>query len=113
MRKAFVLNPKEVEALVWIGWSYWTLSLREVLTLGVAVSETLEEQARKVFEKVLEIDPKNIQAHIFFGHVNYNHRNYDLAISAYKKALEIEPENVEALQGLANTLDLKSSKEEE
>jgi len=50
------------------------------------VFETIEE-----LKKIIEKDPKNLQALIALGNIYYDGQKFEEAIAYYKKALEIDP----------------------
>ncbi len=81
------------------------------------------EHVLKEYEKIAQNDPKNFEALVTIGNVNFELNNYSAAIEAYQKALEINPENSnarvdmaicyrrlgkldEAIEGLNRTIEL-------
>lgn len=48
-------------------------------------------EATKLFNKAIDIDPKNVDAINNLAYILYDNKNYDSAISLYKKSAEINP----------------------
>jgi tetratricopeptide (TPR) repeat protein len=70
------------------------------------------DDAIKSYDKVIEIEPRNVEAHYSKGHILGQLGKYDEAIRCFDKAIEIEPRNVDAR--IAKGLDLdKLHKHEE
>jgi len=60
--------------------------------LGVAhLNENQIQQAYIEFQKAVEADPKNKDAHYALGHVHFQKENYTDAIAAFRKALALDP----------------------
>lgn len=48
------------------------------------------------FEKSLEYDSENFEAHFYIGNCLMNQRNYQLAIEEFTKAIEVNPKYADA-----------------
>jgi tetratricopeptide (TPR) repeat protein len=60
------------------------------------------EEAVKILNKALEIDPKFVPAHFRMGSVYEEWDQRNKAITAYQKALDLEPNHLKARLGLAS-----------
>ncbi|MFM2125271.1 MAG: hypothetical protein RL328_1722, partial [Acidobacteriota bacterium] len=58
---------------------------------------TIEE-----YQKVTELDPKDVDSLVFLGRLQRTANNVDAAGRAYEKALDLDPENEDALVGMAS-----------
>ncbi len=64
---------------------------------GIAMSGAGEdENAVKEFEKAIELDPSNYDAHYFFAHHSIKMRRYEKALVFALRALELNPEDVQS-----------------
>jgi radical SAM protein with 4Fe4S-binding SPASM domain len=76
----------------------------------------IEEQeyqiAAIVLERVIELDPSNLEALKYHGFVNFFMQNLHQAEHSNRKALEMNPEDVYSLKGLGITLYKKGEKTE-
>jgi len=62
------------------------------------------EEARQLYNKILQIEPSNSIALAWLGTLEAMNKNYEYAISLIKKALKIEPLNPDYLANLASVL---------
>jgi len=68
------------------------------------LNQGLYQSACEEFQKVLEIDPKNVYAHNNWGLALYNQKKYDEAIACYKNAVDIDKNYVNAHYNWGNAL---------
>jgi len=66
------------------------------------------ENAKKAFEKALELNPANVAAHIGMGDLNSEEQRYDQAIDHYLKAKELAPQNKQAVMKVGKTYSAKN-----
>lgn len=78
-------------------------------------SRYIEEQeyqiAAIVLDRVLELDPHNLEALKYHGFVSFFMQNFIQAEGSNRKALEVNPEDIYSLKGLGITLYKKGEKE--
>jgi len=65
-----------------------------------------------VLERIIELDPSNLEALKYHGFVNFFMQNHQQAEASNRKALEISPDDVYSLKGLGITLYQKGHKTE-
>jgi tetratricopeptide (TPR) repeat protein len=65
------------------------------------VNETMLRRAIEQYEKLSELQPKDVDSLLMLGRLQKVAQNSVEAEKAYKKALDVEPENEDALTGLA------------
>ncbi len=58
-------------------------------------------EAETLLKKAVEIDPKNIEAHVSLGKIYTRSKDYPLAIDAYRNAISLNPELPDAFFNLA------------
>ncbi len=58
------------------------------------------EDARKMFEHILEDDTINIEALLFLGRIQSKMQDYGSALNYYNRVISIEPDNKEAKTGI-------------
>jgi len=76
------------------------------------VDESMVKKSIEQYEKVVALDPKDIESLLLLGRLQKIAQNSVEAEKAYKKILEIDPNNEDALTGLAIVYaDLGNSKE--
>ena len=61
---------------------------------------SIEQQTIQQFEKVIEINPNNIEVHNNLGLAYYNQGKYSQAVTEFEKVIRINPNNIEAHNGL-------------
>jgi radical SAM protein with 4Fe4S-binding SPASM domain len=94
---------------------------KEILTQRSDVKQMLEDAlnymedqeyqiAGLVLDRIIELDPSNIEALKYHGFVNFFMQNLLQAECSNRKALEISPEDVYSLKGLGITLYKKGDK---
>jgi tetratricopeptide (TPR) repeat protein len=71
------------------------------------------DEAKKISEKALEIDPELVLPHKIKGYVHYENGHYDLAAKEYKAALSKDPNDADALIDLSTILFYKLGKKNE
>ena len=64
-----------------------------------------KEKALKDFEKVLKLNPNNVDAHYNRGVVLYDLRRKEEALESYDKSLELNPDDEDALVNKTNLLE--------
>jgi Tfp pilus assembly protein PilF len=62
------------------------------------------EAAEKLYRQVLEIDPKNANAHCYLGILHYDRRDFQQSIADYQNAIKIQPNFPVAWNNLGNSL---------
>ena len=70
----------------------------------------LFNEAKEIFNKILEIEPENVKALLSLGQIFHIEKNYDEAIKYYDKALEKEPEYANAIHSKGISLDFLKKK---
>ncbi len=107
--KAIAINPELAELQGTLGLAYIengdiakaeaalaktgsadTVDIRTLKAL-VLFKQNKNQEALAAFDKLLEMDQRNVAAHYYRGQVYTRMDNNSSAIAAYKKALEIEP----------------------
>jgi tetratricopeptide (TPR) repeat protein len=78
----------------------------------IARGQNRTEDAVAAFQKVLQIDPRDVGTNVNLGQVYMQQRKYAEAIPAFRTAVEAEPYNVTATYNLALAL-LRSGQREE
>ena len=121
LRRALDVNPKETRARIWIAQTLTALdSLPEALEMyqsAIAQDSTNAEAYRGAgvvlllqknwgdaipnLEKAVQIEPDNIQGHIWLGQAYSNSGDVQKAKAEFNKAIDINPNNPEAAKGLA------------
>lgn len=61
-------------------------------------------QARRPLNRALEIDPRNVEAHVLLGVVNQAEGDQDLAEANFRSALRVSPDDPQALNNYASFL---------
>lgn len=61
-------------------------------------------QARRPLNRALEIDPRNVEAHVLLGVVNQAEGDEDLAEANFRNALRVSPDDPQALNNYASFL---------
>lgn len=72
--------------------------------LGVVLEESDSESAIACYRKVVEIDPKDAEAHCKLGHALSKQGDLDGAMECYRKGLELNPQDANAHNSAAWTL---------
>lgn len=67
------------------------------------------DTAKTLYEEILTLDKKNIQAHHLLGVCCYQEKNYEQALSYFNKALTLFNANVESNQKTFNIVELLSN----
>jgi Tfp pilus assembly protein PilF len=62
----------------------------------------LDEKALREFEKAMEMDPGNPEAHIVLGFSLLKQKNVDQALQIFQKAVELNPRSTDAKIGLGS-----------
>jgi TolB-like protein/Tfp pilus assembly protein PilF len=103
------LNPGNADAHMWFAWYWWlrrrldatTTRLRTALALDplspivasfealVLYCERRYDEARSAFERLLEVDPEFLHAHMHLGDVHLTVGNLDRAEECYDRALSL------------------------
>lgn len=96
LNAAVKLSPDYVEALLLLG-----------------VIEHSSVQATQLFQRVVELQPGNSEAHFYLGRNLLQEGKKGEAIQQWKKAVELNPDNVSALSSLARLLTQEKSPEAE
>lgn len=80
-----------------------------------SVSETDPQQAISFFNKAIQVEPGNEQAHFQLGMVFMKQENYEAAVESYKNVIEINPEFPDTFfnLGFINALSKDYTKAEE
>lgn len=80
-----------------------TINIGEQLSLGEKYLAELDyENAIIAFQKIIEVDPKNVQAYLGLSTAYEKTDRNEEAIEALEKVIEIEPENTDAYIRIAN-----------
>ena len=69
---------------------------------SVYVKQERYNEAIEAYQKVIEIDPKQVAAYNNLGNVYAKQERYKDAIETYEKAIQINPEQVAAYNNLIN-----------
>ena len=76
------------------------------INLGVSYAqEQRPQEARKILERAVEIDPTNAEAFYNLGVISYSEGNRERAVELYRRATEADPHHVKSFYNLALTLD--------
>jgi tetratricopeptide (TPR) repeat protein len=123
LQKANELSPIKPDRRFWLGATYLSLKndaeartefqkvaeLDSTSTLGAIARQRLGfyylldkqyDDAIRVLEASVVIDPKQVQSWVWLGQANQNAGNRTRAVDAYRKALELDPANRDAKKGL-------------
>ncbi|MFA6336021.1 MAG: radical SAM protein [Bacteroidales bacterium] len=76
------------------------------------IDEQEHQIAGLLLDRIIELDPTNIEALKYSGFVNFFMQNYNQAECSNKKVLEMAPDDVYTLKGLGITLYKKGDKAE-
>lgn len=78
----------------------------ESMNLGLAFYKTgMYSEAKREYEKVLEIDSKNLKALFYMAMLMFHIGQYDDSIEYYEKALELSPSNPKIYNNLGVVLE--------
>ncbi len=82
----------------------------------VAQAEKLLEhgrtaEARKLYEKALTLDPRNVEALTGLGYADLDKERFMSAVDNFKKALEVVPDYGEAIIGMAESYKVRGDRE--
>ena len=82
-------------------------SVHELFARGVSLEErpSDHDEAIRVYQKVLEIEPQHAAAHINLGTLYYNRQEFGAAESHYRAAVKADPRYALAYFDLGNVLD--------
>jgi tetratricopeptide (TPR) repeat protein len=71
-----------------------------------ALKEHHVQEASSEFRKILEIDPRNAEAHANLGQIAYGQRDYEEAAKDFDRALKLKPQlwDAQAFLGLSNMM---------
>ena len=58
------------------------------------------DESREILEKIIQIEPENIEALVMLGNIHSRTQNYGVAINHFQKAIDLQPDNTEAITGL-------------
>jgi Flp pilus assembly protein TadD len=84
-----------------------------VYILGlIARIQNRNEEAVEAFQRILEIDPRDVGANVNLGQIYMQQRNYEEAVKVLRSAIEAEPYNSTALYNLATALLRNNAREE-
>ena len=76
----------------------------EVQRGQLAIAKGQFDSARNAFERAVELDGKNGQAHAGLARVAEHHKDFSAAADQYRAAVRYDPGNFEYAMGLANVL---------
>jgi predicted Zn finger-like uncharacterized protein len=68
------------------------------------------DQAKKLYEKALTVDPQGIDAVVGLGYCDLDREKFLAAVDHFKRALQIAPEHGEALIGLAEAYKIRGDR---
>lgn len=68
--------------------------------------------AIKQYQKVLELDPENVDALVSLGVLSVGQKNSDKAIEYFSKAIDISPERMETYDAIASSMLSQDAKEQ-
>lgn len=104
---------KGIQAERWLKVGIFFLGIAIVISLGVFIYKYFAVQSApprtyfdfqlRIWQQVVEKDPKNALGHANLGFVYLQMKKYDQAIDAFKTALKYDPKNVTALYNLGIT----------
>ncbi len=122
LRRALVVNPKDVRAMIWIGQTMLTMEpdslpvALDTYRAAIAIDSTNADayrgaglalllmdncnEALGYFQKAAGLQPDHVQGHIWMGQTYSKCRDQANAKLEFNKALEIDPTNREASRGL-------------
>ena len=81
---------------------------RTLVQQGEHLAETSRsQQARKLFERALELDPRGIGALVGLGYCDLDAERYMNAVDRFNAALAIQPDSGDALLGLAESYKVR------
>jgi len=86
-------NPFLISVYPMLGTAYYN----QAMTIG----SQKPEEAKKLIEKAIEVDPANARYWYDLGGANYMLRDYEKARTAWLKAVELKPGYPDALKGMA------------
>ena len=65
------------------------------------------QKAVDLWQEAIKLDPRNVDAYIFWGWVLVRDHDYDAAIAKFKSAIEVNPRSYKSHVDLGNTLFIK------
>ncbi len=71
---------------------------------GMSVLETDQQRAFMAFQKAVQLDPDNYDAHYALGHVYFERKEYVEAEREFRACIALSPDNGEPLNYLGKTL---------
>ena len=85
-----------------------TNDYRSLVQQGDHLAETSRsQQARKLFERALELDPRGVGALVGQGYCDLDAERYMNAVDRFNAALVIQPDSGDALLGLAESYKVR------
>ena len=71
---------------------------------GLSVLEVDQQRALIAFQKAVQLNPGNYEAHYALGHIHFLRKEYSEAERAFRTCAELDPNSGEALNYLGRTL---------
>jgi type IV pilus assembly protein PilF len=71
---------------------------------GMSLMETDQQGAFVSFQKSIQLDPENYDAHYLLGHIYFDRKDYADAEREFRTCINLDPVNGEALNYLGRTL---------
>ncbi len=68
-------------------------------------------EARKLYEKALQLEPRNVEALTGLGYADLDKERFMSAVDNFKKALEVVPDYGEAIIGMAESYKVRGDRE--
>lgn len=79
------------------------MELKQIINLSnKAFKENNFQEAKKLLDKAIKLNPNNYEFHHRLGIINYNLGNIENSINCFKKAISINPKSSATLSNLAN-----------
>jgi lipopolysaccharide biosynthesis regulator YciM len=83
----------EARPQTWVAFGQFKEGQSRDDKLGVAQQNVLRDEARKAYQKALDLDPKCVEAHVALANFYLNQDDCDHALGAYQRGLQQNPKS--------------------
>ena len=81
------------------------LTIKDIFVLGVRhLQKGNFQEAKKIYQKIIKIDPNHVQAHNNLGVLFNDLKDYQKAKNCYEKTIQLDPNFADAHYGLGLVL---------
>lgn len=106
-RRVIRINPKAADGYINIG-----AALVQIAQTGNALDEARLTEARKSYERAIDLRPHDVRAHVNLGLVWNLQQHPENGMSEFRRAIQIDPNNLYGHWNLAATLSAQSEFDE-